>query len=294
MDIEDAISDYQQHLLVEKGLSKTTIEDYMADLSIFLADFPDKLTTDDLSPEDVSDFAIKEGEKDRSSATIARRISCLYSFYRYLERRGLIADLPEKVERPKGSKRLPIVLSFEEVEALLEAPDCSSESGMRDKAMLETMYATGLRVSELCELTMRSISEENALITVLHGKGNKQRSVPISDFALSYLMDYIRNYRSKNPGRKKKYVFLNLKGERISRVYFFTRVKKYALDAGIEVSISPHTLRHCFATHLLENGAELRAVQEMLGHSHLETTEVYTHVSSKRILSAYDRYANRK
>ena len=294
MEINQAIEEYFTYLLASKGLSEKTIDDYKEDLLIFLRDFPEKQTTDDLLETDLNDFAIKEGEKDRSSSTIARRLSALFNFYQFLSKRGIISVAPERVDRPKEEKNLPIILSFDEVERLLDAPDTSKESGMRDKAMLETMYATGLRVSELCSLPLSSINVQNRLIVVRHGKGNKQRTVPISPFALEWLETYIHDFRSKNKGKKKKEVFLNLRGEPISRNYFFMQVKKYAEQVGIEVSISPHTLRHCFATHLLENGAELRAVQEMLGHAHLSTTQIYTHVSTRRILEAYDRFSSRK
>ena len=294
MEIDQAIEVYFTYLLASKGLSEKSVSDYKEDLLIFLRDFPERKDTEDLLETDLSDFAVKEGEKDRSSSTIARRLSTLYNFYKFLYQRGVLASSPERVERPKEEKNLPVILSFEEIERLLDAPDTSKESGMRDKAMLETMYATGLRVSELCSLPLSSINVQNRLVVVRHGKGNKQRTVPISSFALEWLLTYIRDFRSKNKGKKRKEVFLNLRGEPISRNYFFMQVKKYARQAGIEVSISPHTLRHCFATHLLENGAELRAVQEMLGHAHLSTTQIYTHVSTRRILEAYDRYSSRK
>ena len=294
MEIRQALEEYFTYLLATKGLSEKSVNDYKEDLFIFLRDFPSRQTTEDLLETDLSDFAVKEGEKDRSSATIARRLSSLYNFYQFLYKRGIIGSAPERVERPKEEKSLPVILSFEEVERLLDAPDTSKESGMRDKAMLETMYATGLRVSELCALPLSSINAENRLIVVRHGKGNKQRTVQISPFALEWLETYIHDFRSKNKGKKRKEVFLNLRGTPISRNYFFMQVKKYAEEAGIEVSISPHTLRHCFATHLLENGAELRAVQEMLGHAHLSTTQIYTHVSTRRILEAYDRFSSRK
>lgn len=294
MEIKDAIEQYFTHLAAARGLNKTTIEDYREDFEIFLRDFPEKSDTDDFLPTDLSDFAIKEGEKDRSSSTIARRLSSLYGFYSYLSLNGILDWAPDRVERPKEERNLPVVLTFEEVEALLDAPKTDNESGARDKAMLETMYATGLRVSELCALSLGDIDPENRLIKVREGKGKKERSVPISLFALEWLENYIEEYRVKNKGRRQKTVFLNLRGQGISRNYFFLQVKKYAKEAGIEVSVSPHTLRHCFATHLLENGAELRTVQEMLGHAHLSTTQIYTHVSSRRILEAYDRFSFRK
>jgi integrase/recombinase XerD len=268
MEIADAIERFFQHLLVERGVSNQTIADYREDLEIFLKDFPEKKTTDDFLPSDPNDFMLKEGEAGKASTTIARRLSCILHFYRFLAEEGIIPDPGTKVERPKLAKRLPVILSVQEVDNLLEAPDLSKPNGVRDRAMLETMYATGLRVSELCALKLSSINAENGIITVLHGKGNKQRSVPLGDFAAEYLKNYIDGPRNENPGHKSPYVFLNKVGNPISRNYFFVQVKKYSQQVGItSFNVSPHTLRHCFATHLLENGAELRAVQEMLGHA---------------------------
>lgn len=290
MEIYAAIHNYFTFLASERGLSNNSMQSYKEDLEIFLRTFPGKKDTNDLSPSDLEEFAIAQGEEFRSSSTISRRLSCLYNFFRFLCSEGLMAGIGEKIERPKQGKHLPTVISFEEVEALLEQPDIEKESGLRDKAMLEVMYASGLRVSELVALKLSEVSMSEQLITVKKGKGAKQRTVPISPYALEYLSKYIDGPRKKNKGHRKAEIFLNLKGEPISRIYFFQQVKKYAASAGIEKSISPHTLRHCFATHLLENGASLKAVSEMLGHAHLETTEIYTHVSSKRIMSAYSRY----
>ena len=290
MEIVDAIDLYLQYLRASRGLAQKTIEDYAEDLKIFMREFPDKKEIEDLRESDLEEFALREGDKMHSSATIARRVSCLYNFYLFIDKRGL-ADLHcEKANLPRIGEHLPTVLTYEEVESLLEQPDDSTESGCRDKAMLETMYASGLRVSELCGLRLDAISFENRLITIRHGKGNKQRTVPISPVALSILDTYIHTFRENNKGRRSPYVFLNLRGEKISRNYFFMQVRKYAAMAGIEKTISPHTLRHCFATHLLERGAHIRLVQGMLGHSHLATTQVYTHVSSTRIANSYDDY----
>ena len=295
MEIADAIERYLQFLLVEHGVQATTLLDYQEDLKIFLSDFPDKQTTDDFLPSDPNDFVLLEAGKGRSSASIARRLSCILGFYRFLAQEGIILDTADKVERPKAAKRLPTVLSVEQIESLLEAPDMKKDSGIRDRAMLETMYASGLRVSELCNLKVSEISIQHKVIKVLHGKGDKERSVPISSFALEYLQEYLDGPRKRFlEGKSSPYVFLNRQGKPISRIYFFQQVKAYAKDVGIEENVSPHTLRHCFATHLLENGAELRAVQEMLGHAHLSTTQIYTHVSSKRIISAYDRLFGKK
>jgi integrase/recombinase XerD len=294
MEIADAIERYFQYLLVERGVSKDTIDDYREDLRVFFRDFPEKRQTEDFLPTDPNDFMMKEAEKGRASTSIARRLSCITNFYRFLVQEGVVQDNANKVERPKLAKRLPVILSVQEVDSLLEAPDLSKPGGVRDRAMLETMYSSGLRVSELCSLKLSSVNAQNGILTVYHGKGNKQRSVPIGDFALQYLIGYIKGPRSKNVNAQSPFVFLNKAGKPISRIYFWKQVKLYSTQVGIEISISPHTLRHCFATHMLENGAELRAVQEMLGHSHLSTTQIYTQVSSKRIMSAYDLYAKRK
>ena len=190
-------------------------------------------------------------------------------------------------------ERLPTYLTIEEVEALLEAPDLTKKGELRDKAMLEVMYASGLRVSELINLEKHQLNMKRGVIKVM-GKGSKERKVPIGEFALEYVVKYIEEARNFNPGKDSKYLFLNREGKPISRVYFFKQVRKYAERAGINKVISPHTLRHSFATHLVEQGAELRAVQEMLGHSNIATTQIYTHLSKSRIRSAYDLYMNKK
>jgi integrase/recombinase XerD len=293
MRIDEAIGRYFQHLRVEKGCGEQTIKDYQEDLDLFFRSFPDKKDTDDLKAADISDFMRIQTESNLSVPTILRRLSSTRGFYEFLAGENLLKDTLPKYEGPRLPKKLPVVLSVEEVNALLERPDLTKESGIRDRAMLETMYASGLRVSELVNLRLASINEQAGIIT-LYGKGNKQRSVPISPFALGYLEKYITGPRRKNSGHASPYVFLNHSGKPLSRIYFFQKVKQYAKEAGITTCVSPHTLRHCFATHLLENGAELRAVQEMLGHANIATTQIYTQVSSKRIMSAYDLYSKRK
>ena len=228
-----------------------------------------------------------------SVPTILRRISSTKNFYLFLENERIISFQIDNLDKPKGSKKLPICISVEEVEALLNQPDLSKPEGQRDRAMLEVMYSSGLRVTELISLKVKQINFARGIIKIV-GKGDKERIVPIGDYALEYLNKYLNDGRRKNINRNSDYLFLNRYGEPVSRVYFFKQVKKYALEAGIEAEISPHTLRHCFATHMLENGAELRAVQEMLGHTNIATTQIYTNISSKRILSAYDLYSKRK
>jgi integrase/recombinase XerD len=293
MKIDDAIDLFFQYLTVEKGVQKQTINAYANDLKQFFKVFQNKNTTDDLLVSDLTDFIKIQSKLKRANATILRRLSSTKHFYRFLEKEKILGDSVPKIDSPRAIKKLPVSLSVEEVEALLEAPDLDKNEGIRDRTMLEVMYSSGLRVSELIKLERSQINFVHGIITI-YGKGNKERRVPIGEFALEYLVKYIEEARIKNVGKNSKYVFLNRYGEVLSRQYFFKQVKKYASYAGIKEEVSPHTLRHSFATHMLDNGAELRAVQEMLGHSNIATTQIYTHVSSKRILSAYDLYAKRK
>lgn len=294
MEINESFDAFIQYLRVERGVSEITVKNYREDFKIFLLSFPDVKTTDDLNVDMLPEFVRRQDELARSSSTILRRYSLLRNYFSFLNEENILHEEMPDVDKPKSSKRLPFVMSNEEVDELLEAPDISKDNGMRDRAMLELMYATGLRVSELLSLRFRNVNMQNGLITV-YGKGNKQRSVPVSSFALEFLRKYIDGPRKRVKGSKDTdIIFLNRDGKALSRTYFFMQVKHYAEEKGIDSSVSPHTLRHCFATHLLENGASLRAVQEMLGHSNIATTQIYTEVSTKRIMSAYDLYASRK
>ena len=292
MTLNEAADLYFQYLRVEKGVSSETIRNYEYDLRLFF-DALHKQTTKDLKSGDIQEFIRIQTQNMLSIPTILRRISSTKNFYLFLEKERIITFQIDSLEKPKGSKKLPTCIAFEEVEALLEQPDLDKPEGQRDRAMLEVMYSSGLRISELLDLRMNQINFDRGMVKII-GKGNKERIVPVGDYALEYLNKYINDGRRKNPKRNSDYLFLNRYGEPVSRVYFFLQVKKYAKQAGIQVEISPHTLRHCFATHMLENGAELRAVQEMLGHANIATTQIYTNISSKRILSAYDLYSKRK
>lgn len=294
MEINESFDAFIQYLRVERGVSEITVKNYREDFKIFLLSFPDVRATDDLNVDMLPEFVRRQDELARSSSTILRRYSLLRNYFSFLNEEDILHEEIPDVDKPKSSKRLPFVMSNEEVDELLETPDISKDNGMRDRAMLELMYATGLRVSELLSLRFRNLNMQNGLITV-YGKGNKQRSVPVSSFALEFLRKYIDGPRKRVKGSKDTdIIFLNRDGKALSRTYFFMQVKRYAEEKGIDSSVSPHTLRHCFATHLLENGASLRAVQEMLGHSNIATTQIYTEVSTKRIMSAYDLYASRK
>ena len=288
MLINEVKDEFLSYLIVERGDSKATIDNYSIDLDQFIS-FEENKDISLLKREDISDFINYLSSKGLKTSSIIRRSTVIRLFYIYLNKEKLI-DVPlTGLYLPKNEKHLPSVLSTDEVDALLDCFDLTKEVEIRDKAMLETMYASGLRVSELLSLELGNINFVQGYIKT-KGKGSKERIIPIGEFALEYLSLYIDKVRRFNVGYKTKYVFLNKEGKPISRQYFWRKVKEYALRANIYTEISPHTLRHSFATHLLENGANLREVQEMLGHSKIETTQIYTHISTKRIISAYDQF----
>ena len=256
MTLNEASDLYFQYLRVEKGVSNETIRNYEYDLKLFF-DALHKETTKDLKSGDIQEFIRIQTQNMLSIPTILRRISSTKNFYLFLEKERIITFQIDSLEKPKGFKKLPVCISIEEVEALLDQPDITKPEGQRDKAMIEILYSSGLRISELLSLKTNQINSERGIVKIV-GKGNKERIVPVGDYALKYLNKYINEGRRKNLKRGSEFLFLNRYGEPVSRVYFFLQVKKYAKQAGIQVEISPHTLRHCFATHMLENGAELR------------------------------------
>lgn len=292
MEINDAVDLYFQYLRVEKGISNETIRNYAYDLRQFFKALP-KDSTEDMMPTDISDFTKIQMKKQLEVPTILRRISSTNNFYLFLEREHIIDFVVKDFDRPKKMSRLPVTISVDEVEDLLNAPDLNKDEGYRDRTMLEVMYSSGLRVSELLSLKIKQVNLEKGIIDVI-GKGNKQRKAPIGEYAADFVKTYIEEHRKHNPGKRSSYLFLNRYGNPLSRQYFFKQIKKYAEIAGIDEDISPHTLRHCFATHMLENGAELRALQDMLGHANLSTTQIYTNVSARRIHDAYDLFTKRK
>ena len=287
MEIVDAVDLYQQYLLVEKGLSVQTVKNYLDDLKQFFALFSDYKEVSDISGSDLKLFLADQISQGKSISTALRRLSSTKGFLLFLKKDGYFYDEIPEVEPPKKPSRLPTCLSLEEVELLLDAPDMSKPGGIRDKAMLELMYASGLRVSELISLKRKNLNLKKGIVLIF-GKGAKERKVPVGEFAMEYVVKYLNEVRGKNKNSNSEYLFLNKNGEPISRQYFFMQIRKYASQVGIDKVISPHTLRHCFATHMLEGGAQLRAVQEMLGHTNIATTQIYTHISTKRILSVYD------
>jgi integrase/recombinase XerD len=213
------------------------------------------------------------------------------SFYKYLQREGIYESSPTlKVDIPKYWNKLPVVLNIVEVEKLLEAPDVNVPLGIRDKSMLEVIYATGLRVSELVSLKMENINHQVGYLTTM-GKGSKERVVPLGETALHWIKEYITTVRVPLlKGRSSSVLFLNYAGRRMTRQGFWKIIRSYALKAGIDKKISPHVIRHSFATHLLERGADLRSLQIMLGHSDISTTQIYTHVNAERLRSVHKQY----
>ncbi|WP_243239795.1 site-specific tyrosine recombinase XerD [Sulfobacillus harzensis] len=282
------IEDFLYFLQYERRLSANTLSAYRQDLQ----DYARFAATQAGAPtrEVVVGYLDHLRKQGRSSATRARRLSALKSFYAFLEREEILPENPtDYLDAPKGERRLPSVLSLEQVVRLIEAPDVSTPLGIRDRAMLELMYAAGLRVSELCRLTVNDWWGDPPRVRCL-GKGSKERYVPIGSMALQWLQRYLNEVRPHIAGNNSNAVlFLNRRGSPLSRQAFWKLIKDYGQRAGITSHLTPHTIRHSFATHLIENGADLRAVQEMLGHQDISTTQIYTHVSRSRLRPVYDQ-----
>ena len=268
------LNDYNYYLRMERAMSQNTVASYCSDAAFFLETYKGKVA--DLTSEDIEEFL---GSRDwLSKRSQARLLSSLRSFCTWLVLEGLLKDNPcDKVDGPKLGKYLPEVLSVEEVEAVISAVDTSSWMGLRDKALIEVLYGCGLRVSEAVGLKMTSLYLDEGLVRVI-GKGDKERLVPIGEMASDALMTYLEERPCEFSGNE--YVFINRYGAQLSRVSAFKTVKNNVFRADIRKNISPHTFRHSFATHLIENGADIRLVQEMLGHESVATTEIYTHIDT--------------
>lgn len=276
-------------LYLEQGVSENTLAAYRSDLEKFCQFLKDKdllaVRADDI--EAYLAYRVDLGLKSRSTA---RSISALKRFYQYFVREKAIADSPMvNIAQPKAGQSLPKTLSEAEVEALLAAPDIEDAMGLRDKAMLELLYATGLRVTELVGLRMEQINLRQAVVFV-KGKGNKERLVPLGEEAMYWLEQFLKVGRSQMIKHATDFVFPSKRGIGMTRQTFWHRIKHYAILASVESPLSPHTLRHAFATHLLNHGADLRVVQMMLGHSDLSTTQIYTHVANERLKSVHEQH----
>lgn len=291
-EVLEIISRYIDFLSVEKGLSSNTVESYKNDLiKFFQYLISRRLEWTEIKRGHIDSYLAFTQNEGISAASISRYISSIRSFYNFALNEKITGINPvEDIELPRKPQKLPGFLSTEEVDRLLEAPDKSTPIGLRDAAMLELLYATGERVSEIINLKIEDVNMEEGYL-LCTGKGDKQRLIPFGDKAGELISQYLVNSRpcflkdSKSPT-----LFISNRGEGLSRKTFWKMIKTYRLKAGIEKNFSPHTLRHSFATHLLERGADLRSVQMLLGHSDISTTQIYTHVNQLRMKSIYDKY----
>lgn len=293
--MEEWIEDFLHFLTVERGLSENTKKAYARDLHFFanyLKEEEGITRPDVVSRAEIVSFMNFARENGKSARTVARYIASLRSFFHFLLLDGKVAHDPMiQIETPKQRQSLPKVLNYQDVEKLLEAPDAGTVFGLRDQAMLEVLYATGLRVSELINLKLDDLHLHMGFIQTI-GKGNKERIIPLGGTATRALESYLESGRPKLYRTKSRndFVFLNHHGKGMTRQGFWKNLKQMALKAGIDKPITPHTLRHSFATHLLENGADLRSVQELLGHADISTTQIYTHVTKARLKDVYKKY----
>jgi integrase/recombinase XerD len=290
MDIAPTITLFLTHVKVEKGLSINTVAAYQRDLSKFLG-FAQKrkLTLEKVSRDDLVDFLAGLYRGNLESRTVARQLVTLRNFFRFAQIQELIATDPSlNLESPKIRRTLPGYLRLEEVERLLQQPDAKTSIGLRDLAMLEVLYSTGLRVSELIGLRVTDLDSKVGCIRCI-GKGDKERIVPAGRKALGMVEKYLRDARPKllGKGAPSQALFVNRRGGSLSRVGVWKILSAYGRRAGLRVALTPHMLRHSFATHLLERGADLRSVQLMLGHADISTTQIYTHVVEERLKQIY-------
>lgn len=290
--MESLIQEFIEYLGHEKGLATNTLESYGRDLRQYCGFLSEDTsqTPETASQATIVAYLMMLRKQGKATATIARRLAALKAFYQFMLKENYVTKDPtDELSSPKLERKLPKVLTVEEVEKLLNQPDTSNPTGIRDKAMLEVLYATGIRVSELVSLNLDDVDFDEGFVRCV-GKGSKERVVPIGEIAVNSLKAYLSKGRPKlvsNPNENA--LFLNHHGRRLTRQGFWKIVKKYAAQLGIRKEITPHTLRHSFATHLLENGADIRAVQEMLGHADISTTQIYTHVTKDRLKDVYAR-----
>jgi integrase/recombinase XerD len=288
------IDEFLNYLTVERGLSRNTILSYKADLVHFADHLAGKGVEeiDGVKRQDITDYMLGLKDKGMSSNSISRALVAIKMFYRFLVQERLARDdVAGVLESPKLVRPLPNVMGMSEVDKLLGAPDVRDWQGARDKAALELMYATGMRVSELVELTMDGLNLDVGYVRC-KGKGSKERIVPVGKAAKEAVARYVEKVRPKlqKEGIQDNHLFLSRLGRKISRVSFWKMIRANTRRAGIKKDVTPHTLRHSFATHLLERGADLRVVQEMLGHADIATTQIYTHINKERLKSIHRQF----
>tara|TARA_B100001564_G_C20583968_1_gene644544 strand:- start:305 stop:1204 length:900 start_codon:yes stop_codon:yes gene_type:complete len=289
---ENIIEKYCDSIWIEKGLSKNTITAYELDLKqiqLWLKNQGRNLL--ECTDSDLNSYLAEKFDNNISASSINRSLSSIKGFFNWLVFSGLIKQSPaELIESPKIGRKLPVNLSEDEINQLLDAPDCKTSQGKRDKTILELLYATGLRISELTNLELSQIDLNRGIIKIL-GKGGKERIVPIGQTALDWIKDYLNNVRKDIVDNDNNlYLFLTNKGKKISRKSCWSFITSYSKVALKNKNISPHSLRHAFATHLLNNGADLRSVQMLLGHSSLSTTQIYTHVAKERLIKFHNKF----
>lgn len=291
--LRNLISSWQEHLLAERGLANTTVAAYMDDLSNFIV-FEEDLkncSEDDprLDEQEIFLYLAWLRSRGNTGRTISRRLSALRSFFSYAIEESMLEGNPVlSFENPKLPQYLPYVLEHDNMEKILSIPRMDNKCGMRDKCILELLYAAGLRVTELCELKIENIDLQSGMLRVF-GKGRKERIVPIHHLMQDLLQQFINQWRPLFSPTCRN-VFTNRSGKRLSRQYIWKMIKKYAQLAGIPQAVSPHTFRHSFATHLLEGGADLRAVQVLLGHADIGATELYTHIQPNRLYKIHQQF----
>lgn len=283
--MNENLENYRNYLKYDRAYSDNTVGAYMNDLNKY-----EEFLKKDILESDTEDLEkYLKYIKNLESTTVAHKITSIKSYFNYNIKRGIVSVNPaDKVSRPKLTKHLPEYLTEEEVGKLLDV-EVKSPYDYRNKTILELLYSSGIRISELVNIKTPNYDSEECLIRIM-GKGSKERIVPLGDYAVNIMNDYMNNYRPLINKKHTDYVFINNRGDKISRQFIFKVIKKEALKKGIKKDISPHTLRHTFATHLLKNGADLRIIQELLGHENISTTQIYTHVTNNKLKSDYETY----
>lgn len=292
---QNPVEEYLMHLKIERGLADNSIESYQRDIKHYTQFLEKEKITDwnEIDRYVIVLFLQRLKESGKSDNSIIRMTSSLRQFHQFMrQEKFTIKDVMQSVDTPKKAETLPKVMSMKEVDKLLETPDTETEIGLRDRAILEVMYATGLRISELINLKMNELHLTMGFIQTI-GKGNKERILPIGGMAIQYLNEYLEDSRpifESRSAEESPFVFLNSRGKGLSRQGVWKNIKKTVQLAGIKQNVTPHMIRHSFATHLLENGADLRIVQELLGHSDISTTQIYTHITKARMKDIYKEY----
>ncbi|MGF3076574.1 site-specific tyrosine recombinase XerD [Facklamia sp. P12945] len=291
--LQNYLADFKRYLQIDQVKSKNTIQAYVRDLKKFINYHQDHATQslDQIDYSYMQGFLAHLHQQNYATSSTSRLLSAMKQFFHYLLKEGVIQQNPlQLVQGPKQAKSLPKVLSMEEVEAIIQAPNIATLTGLRDRAILEVLYACGLRVSELTQLQLADLHLDLGFVQTL-GKGNKERIIPLGDEAIYWVDQYLQDARgvfaSKKTAQAGQILFLTERGKAFTRQGIWKNLNKYVQQAGVNQRVSPHMLRHSFATHLLENGADLRMVQELLGHADISTTQIYTHISHHRLQEVY-------